>query len=155
DAFCPPDLKPFVQKEPRYKYDCQISYTAPHNWGPYLSHGDKNKFGIWNYEYNSKKFNNMNSTNNLLYGFAKHYKFTTKVLPSSNFSKDVFLNMGVPDSHLVVVPHGINLEDFNNKNKYSLNTNKSKKILLNIAQPHKRKAIPLALEAFGRAFNKN
>src|SRR5690606_36077105 len=61
----------------------------------------------------------------------------------------------VPDSHLVVVPHGINLEDFNNKNKYSLNTNKSKKILLNMAQPHKRKAIPLALEAFGRAFNKN
>lgn len=153
DKFCPQDLRPFVKDFPRSAYDCQISYTAPHNWGPYLANGNKNKFGIWNYEYNSKTFQNLNSANNLLHGFAKHYKYTSKVLPSSNFSKTVFLNMGVPENHLIVVPHGINLEDFNNKNKLVLKTKKTKKILLNIAQPHKRKALPLALESFGKAFS--
>lgn len=145
DKYCPQDLRPFVKKAPTGTYDCQISYTAPHNWGPYLAHGNKNRFGIWNYEYNGKK---------LLQGFAKHCKYTDMVLPSSNFTKDVFINMGIPADKQVVVPHGINLDDFKSENKVLIRSNKSKKILLNIAQPHRRKALPLALESYGKAFKK-
>jgi glycosyltransferase involved in cell wall biosynthesis len=146
DKYCPDDLRPFAKKEPSGTYDCQISYTAPHNWPGYLANGNKNRLAIWNYEYNGK---------NLLQGFAKHYKQTTKVLPSSYFTKEVFLNMKIPEEHMVVVPHGINLEDFEDGEKCAIQTKKKHKILLNIAQPHRRKAIPLALEGFGKAFTKD
>lgn len=162
EKYCPPDLRPYAKLtdvptdqiahavKSLGKYDCQISYTAPHNWGVYLANGTKNKFAIWNYEYNSK-----NVSSNLLQGFAKYYKNTTKVLPSSNFAKEIFINMGIPEEKQVVIPHGINLEDYNTSSKTQLKTKASKKILLNVAQPHKRKALHLALEAYGKAFNKN
>jgi glycosyltransferase involved in cell wall biosynthesis len=148
--FVPDDLMPHVRNNPTGQYDCQISYTAPNNWQHYLSSGTKNRFGIWNYEYNNKQ-----STGNLLQGFGKFYKYTDYVLPSSNFTKEVFLNMGIPNDKMVVVPHGINLQDYIGINKFPLNTKKTRKILLNIAQPHRRKALPLALKAFGKAFTKN
>jgi len=150
--YVPEDIKPFVKQTPTGEYDCQVSYTAPHNWPNYLSHGRKNKFGIWNYEYNNKKFDDTYRA--LLQGTAKYYHATSLVLPSSNFSKEVFLSMGVPDEKLRVIPHGINLEDFSVKNLWPLKSTKSKKILLNIAQPHRRKALHLALKAFGEAFTK-
>jgi glycosyltransferase involved in cell wall biosynthesis len=133
-------------------YDCQISYTAPHNWPAYLAAGTKNKFGIWNYEYNNKKTSEKYS---LLQGFAKYAKATKFVLPSSNFTQDVFLSMGIDKDKMRVVPHGINLDDFKEKQPWPLNTKRSKKILLNIAQPHRRKALHLALAAFGKAFTKD
>ncbi|MCK9567796.1 glycosyltransferase family 4 protein [Candidatus Pacearchaeota archaeon] len=150
--FAPSDLLPFVRQNPTGQYDCQISYTAPHNWPNYLSHGTKNRFGIWNYEYNNKR--SVDKNQSLLKGFAKFYKSTDLVLPSSNFSKEVFINMGIPNENMVVVPHGINLQDFESDNTFKLNTKKTKKILLNIAQPHRRKALHLALKAFGQAFTK-
>jgi glycosyltransferase involved in cell wall biosynthesis len=149
--FVPSDLIPFVRQSPTGQYDCQISYTAPHNWPNYLSHGTKNRFGIWNYEYNNKVSVDKGQ---LLKGFSKFYKSTDMVLPSSNFSKEVFLNMGIPNEKMVVVPHGINLQDFESDNTFKLNTKKTTKILLNIAQPHRRKALHLALKAFGKAFTK-
>jgi|SRR5690606_22830634 len=132
-------------------YDCQISYTAPHNWPAYLMNGTHNRFGIWNYEYNNKK----DAKDSLLQGFAKFYRATDLVLPSSNFTKEVFLSMGIPEEKMKVIPHGINLEDFKNIEKYKLKTTKSTKILLNIAQPHRRKALHLALQSFGQAFTKD
>jgi glycosyltransferase involved in cell wall biosynthesis len=149
--FVPDDLMPFVKQNPIGQYDCQISYTAPHNWPNYLINGTKNRFGIWNYEYNNKDSTDKIS---LLKGFSKFYKSTDLVLPSSNFSREVFVNMGIPNDKMVVVPHGINLSDFENDNIFKLNTKKKTKILLNIAQPHRRKALHLALKAFGTAFTK-
>ena len=143
--YCPPDIKPHVREEPTGVYDCQVSYTAPPNWPFFMQNGDRNRFAIWNYEYNGTE---------LLQGYGKHWRHTTKVLPSSFFTKDVFLNMGIPEDHMVVVPHGINLEDFETDKKTPLRTKKKHKILLNIAQPHKRKAIHLALAGFGKAFKK-
>ncbi|HJZ23494.1 MAG TPA: glycosyltransferase family 4 protein [Candidatus Babeliales bacterium] len=127
-------------------YDCQIGYTAPINWPIYFRNGSKNRFAIWNYEYRGLK---------LLPGFAKNYRSVDKVLPSSNFTKEVFLDMGIPEERMIVVPHGIDLELFSVKGKFKLNTKRKIKILLNIAQPHKRKALPLALKTFGEAFTKN
>jgi glycosyltransferase involved in cell wall biosynthesis len=152
--YIPDDLKPFIKENPTGTYDCQVSYTAPHNWPKYLSHGTKNRFAIWNYEYNNKK-NENGTSQTLLPGFAKFYQACDLVLPSSNFTKDVFKSMCIPEEKMVVVPHGINLNDFTSNNKTILQTKKTKKILLNIAQPHKRKALHLALESFGKAFTKN
>lgn len=152
DKYIPEDLKPFVRDEPKGEYDCQVSYTAPHNWPKYLRYGSKNRFGIWNYEYNNKK---MEKDRALLQGFAKYYKATDLVFPSSYFTRDVFLSMGIPDEKMRVIPHGINIKDFLTPNPWPLNTKKGTKILLNIAQPHRRKALHLALKAFGEAFTKN
>lgn len=164
DKYCPDDLRPHAKlvdvpqnqivqaTQSLGKYDCQISYTAPHNWPVYLANGSKNRFGIWNYEYNNKK---SAADKSLLQGFAKFYKATDLVLPSSNFTKEVFLSMGIPEEKMKVVPHGINLDDFANFNPYKLKTQKSRRILLNIAQPHRRKALHLALKSFGKAFTKD
>ncbi|NJO18734.1 MAG: glycosyltransferase family 4 protein [Thioploca sp.] len=147
DKYCSTEFKEHIKQVAIGKYDLQLSYTAPHNWPAYLNPNLGGfKAAIWNYEYNGK---------NLLPGFAKYYNATDQVLPSSNFTKEVFSNMKIPENKMMVVPHGINLKDFENKEKYKLKTNKDKKILLNIAQPHRRKAIHLALESFGQAFNKD
>lgn len=139
----PKDLKPFVKNTLDNNYDMQLSYTAMRNFHKYLSHGTKNRFAIWNFE-----------TTVLPVGFAKYYKFTDKMIPSSAFSKKIFVDNGVPDEHVVVVPHGINTEEYSSKEVHSLKTKKTYKILANIAQPHIRKNIDGLLESFGRAFTK-
>lgn len=121
--------------------DVAISYTAMHNFSEYLN-GGKHKFGIWCYEFN----------NGLPQMMAKHHVFCDKLLPPSKFARDVLVNGKIPFDKIVVVPHGIHLEDYENKNKYPLKTNKKFKLLVNIAQPHLRKNIPGIFEAFGRAF---
>ena len=125
------------------QYDMQMSYTALRNFGNYFVRGDKNRFGIWNYE-----------TTVLPTAFAKYYQYVDKVLPSSEFSKKIFMDNGMPEDKQVVVPHGIHLERFKNLGKYPLKTTKKYKILANIAQPHLRKNIPGLLKAFGKAFTK-
>lgn len=140
----PADLVGLIKPELDRDYDMQISYTAMKNFPHYLSHGDKNRFGIWNYE-----------TTVLPYGFSKYYQFTDMMLPSSNFSKKIFADSGIPESHLTVVPHGADLDAFQTTIKHPLKTKKKFKILANIAQPHVRKNIPGMFEAFGRAFTKN
>lgn len=124
-------------------YDMAISYTAPGNFSSYLA-GAKHKFGIWCYEWPL-----------LPNGFAKHYLATDKILAPSSFARDIFINNKVPSNKVTVVPHGINREDYLNAKPFSLKTNKSKKILVNIGQPHLRKNIVGMLEAFGKAFTKN
>lgn len=124
-------------------YDMQLSYTALKNFEHYFIRGDKNRFGIWNYE-----------TTILPKAFAKYYKYVDKVLPSSNFSKKIFTDNGMPEENQVMIPHGIHLNRFSNLGKYPLKTKKKYKILCNIAQPHLRKNIPAMLESFSRAFTK-
>ena len=149
--FCPDEFLPFVRQEPSGKYDLQLSYTAPHNFPNYLNKNFGGKrFGIWNYEFRNKP----GAKKPLLPGFTKFHHAVDLVLPSSNFSKEVFLDMRFPEEKLTVVHHGINLRDYQNPTPWPLRTNKKYKILLNVAQPHKRKALPQALEAFGKAFNR-
>lgn len=137
------DMKPYVRNKIQSTYDAQISYTAFHNIPKYLNFGTKNRFNIFCYEFN--------------HGFpremTKYHTFCDKILAPSNFAKEVFLNGGVPNNKIEIVPHGINLEDYENKIKYSLKTNKKFKILVNVAQCHIRKNIPAVFEAYGQAFN--
>jgi glycosyltransferase involved in cell wall biosynthesis len=125
------------------QYDMQLSYTALKNFGHYFIRGDKNRFGIWNYE-----------TTVLPTAFAKYHQYVDKLLPSSNFSKKIFVDNGIPENKQIVVPHGIHLDRFMNLGAYPLKTKKKYKILANIAQPHIRKNIPGLLKAYGKAFTK-
>lgn len=140
----PEDLRQYI-KSAEPPFDCQISYTAMHNFANYLSGGMKNRFGIWAYEYDHA----------LPAGMAKYYLNTDKMLPPSNFCKQVFKNGNIPDHHMVVVPHGINLEDYSNKTKFPLKSDRKYKIGVIIGQPHRRKNLPGMLNAFGQAFNKD
>ena len=124
-------------------YDMQLSYTALRNFDQYFLRGDKNRFGIWNYE-----------TTVLPTAFAKFCRGVDKVLPSSNFSKKIFTDNGMPENKQVVVPHGIHLDRFQNLGKYPLKTKKKYKVLCNIAQAHLRKNIPGLLNTWGKAFTK-
>lgn len=127
----------------RATYDMQLSYTALLNFDRYFIRGDKNRFGIWNYE-----------TTVLPKAFAKFARGVDKVCPSSEFSKKVFMDNGMPADRQAVIPHGIHLDRFQNLGKYPLKTTKRYKILCNIAQPHLRKNIPGLLETWGKAFTK-
>ena len=162
DQYFPDDLKPYLKgciEEGQHisanefdnlisskldkVYDMQLSYTALRNFANYFIRGDKNRFGIWNYE-----------TTILPNAFAKYYKCVDKVLPSSQFSKKIFSDNGMPADHQVVVPHGIYPERYQTLGKFTLKTKKKYKILVNIAQPHLRKNIPNVLKAYGKAFTK-
>lgn len=124
-------------------YDMQLSYTALKNFSNYFRLGNKNRFGIWNYE-----------TTVLPKAFAKFAQGVDKVLPSSTFSKKVFTDNGMAADKQVIIPHGIHLDRFQNLGKYPLKTKKKYKILANIAQPHLRKNVPGLLESYGKAFTK-
>lgn len=137
------DYEKIIGSKLEKKYDMQLSYTALKNFTNYFVRGDRNRFGIWNYE-----------TTVLPKGFAKCAKSVDKLLPSSQFSKKIFSDNGVPEDHQIVIPHGIHLERFQNLGKYPLKTTKKYKILCNIAQPHARKNIPGLLKAYGQAFTK-
>jgi hypothetical protein len=133
-----------VGRLPDPEYDAQISYTAMRNFPMYLSNGTKNRFGIWCYEWQGK--------NVLPSGFAKNYKACDYLLAPTNFAKDVFMNSGIPYSAIKVIPHGINVENYKKTTAIDLKTNKKFKLLVNLAQNHKRKNIPGILEAYGKAF---
>jgi glycosyltransferase involved in cell wall biosynthesis len=125
-------------------YDCQVSYTAMRNFPSYLSSGTKNRFGVWCYEWAGK--------NVLPVGFAKYYKSCDFVCPPSQFAKQVFMDSGIPETAIKVIPHGIISNDFKQTTTIDLKTNKKFKILANIAQNHLRKNIPGLLNAYGKAF---
>lgn len=139
----PTAYKTLVEDKLLASYDMQLSYTAFPNFARYFTHGNKNRFGIWNYE-----------TTVLPKAFGKYYQYVDKVLPSSKFSKDIFVANGMPEDKQVIVPHGIHLDRFHNLGKYQLKTKKKYKILCNIAQPHFRKNIPGLLRSYGKAFTK-
>lgn len=130
-------------------FDMQISYTCPKNYKAYLSNGNKNRFGIWTYEWLAQN----PKTGSLPVGFAKAYKDCDRILAPSQFSKQIFVESGVPENHITVMPHGININEINKAISYKLKTNKSIKLLMNIAQVHQRKNLSGAFDAIGKAFS--
>jgi glycosyltransferase involved in cell wall biosynthesis len=129
---------------PSEQYDCQISYTCMKNFPFYLTSGNKNRIGVWVWEWAGK--------NSLPVGFAKHYKACDFMCPPSQYGKQVFMDSGIPESALKVIPHGIDVGDYQQTTTIKLPTNKKCKILTNIAQNHLRKNIPGMLEAYCKAF---
>lgn len=127
----------------RQSYDMQISYTAMHNFKKYLANGSKNRFGIYNYEFTV-----------LPKGYSKFHLDCDLLLPSSQFSFDIFAQNKIPKEKMRVISHGVDFDRFKNAKQYPLVTRKSVKFFANIAQPHIRKNIIGMLEAWGKAFDK-
>jgi glycosyltransferase involved in cell wall biosynthesis len=123
--------------------DMEICYTLPRNFSARFKVGSKLKLAIYNYE-----------TSLLPEAWHDSHKFIDYALPSSNFSKEIFVNAGWPESKCIVVPHGINLTEYENKSKYKL-INKNTFRFLNISIPHYRKNIDILLEAYYSAFTSN
>jgi glycosyltransferase involved in cell wall biosynthesis len=127
-------------------YDMSLSYTALKNFPSYLSHSKKNRFGIWCCDAFGK--------NCLPTGFAKQYKYCDQLLPPSTFAKQVFMDSGIPSSHMTIIPHGIDDVYFDQtRNKIDLGI-KNKIIIGSIfGQIHKRKNIEDVFEVYGKAFS--
>ena len=125
-------------------YDMTLSYTALKNASKYLHHSNNNRFLLWTYEFSGR--------NSLPLGFSKAHHYTDLILPPSHFAKQVFLDSGIPEGKLRVLPHGVSLQEIKKAETYQLKTQKSVKILINLGQIHARKNLPDALEMFGRAF---
>lgn len=155
----PEDLKPYLigsnnegkeligrMPDPN-QYDACFSYTAMKNFSKYLQYSKKNRFGIWTYEFAGK--------NALPPGFAKYHSACDFLLAPSNFAKDVFIDSGIPDHKIKIIPHGINLNELEEVKSYPIKSQKSIKILINLGQLHLRKNLSDALEMYGKAFNKN
>ena len=129
---------------PDQEYNCQISYTTIKNFPPYLSSGTKNRFGIWLYEWKGR--------NVLPTGFAKGYKGCDYLCSPSQFGKQVFMESGIPEQHIRVIPHGIDVGQYQNITTIELPTTKTFKLGCVLGQTHSRKNIPGMLEAYGKAF---
>jgi glycosyltransferase involved in cell wall biosynthesis len=126
-------------------YDVQCSYTAMSNFKNYFSKGDQNRLGIWCYEFSGK--------NALPTGFAKNHLFVDYILPPSVHAKQVFIDSGIPERKVKIVPHGYGEEFINRTNK--LNITKDQFVIgVNIAQPHLRKNISGIIESYFKAFTK-
>jgi len=73
------------------------------------------------------------------------------ILPSSEFSKKIFIDNGVDERKLKVIPHGVNIDKFNpNIQPIDVGTKKFK--FLTIAQPHARKGLDILVQAFAEEF---
>lgn len=142
EKFIDNDLRPFVATKIDNRYDLEVSYTAPKNFPIYLNRSN-NRFGIWNYEFD-----------HIPTGFSKYINSIDKFLPSSKWFYDICLKNGIKEDKMCVVPHGIDYVLYDNVEPLKLDTKKSIKLLMNIAQPHIRKNIPKTLEVYGKAFNK-
>jgi glycosyltransferase involved in cell wall biosynthesis len=142
------DNKLTFGKLPDNHYDMVISYTALKNMQPYMSHAPKNRFGIWCYEFAGK--------NALPDGFAKCNRFCDKLLPPSNFAKQVFLDSGIPEKAMTVIPHGVDFDQIKSAEPFKLKTKKSTKIMVQpLGQIHRRKNIDGLLDMYGKAFTKS
>jgi glycosyltransferase involved in cell wall biosynthesis len=120
--------------------DIDLCYTLPRNFGARFRGKSKLKMAIYNYE-----------TSHMPAMWLKNIKFVDYVLPSSNFSKEVFVNSGWPEDKCIVVPHGVNIEEYSDKSKINLHNDKSFRFL-NVSIAHYRKNINLLVDAYYSAF---
>jgi len=113
----------------------------PRNFASRFRRGSKVKMAIYNYE-----------TEHLPRVWLDKIKYVDYVLPSSNFSKEVFVNSGWAEEKCIVIPHGINPEEYEVDTKHQFYNDKTFKFL-NVSIPHYRKNIDILLDAYYSAFS--
>lgn len=137
----PEELRPSIRN--CSDADIDICYTLPRNFRSRFRKDSKVKMAIYNYE-----------TDILPEKWVDKIQHLDYVLPSSNFSKEVFVKSGWPEEKCVVVPHGINIAEFDNKHNHNLVNDKSFRFL-NVSIPHYRKNIDLLVDAYYNAFSED
>ena len=133
-------------RAPSGEYDMQFSYTSMKNFPMYLLHGNKNRIGLWCYEWPALNGNTLPT------GFAKHHISCDWLCPPSEIAKRVFIEAKISAEKMKVIPHGIVADDYRKTTTLKLPTNKKFKIGVVLGQNHKRKNIPGMLKAYGEAF---
>jgi len=121
--------------------DIDITYTLPRNFKLRFRGNSTLKLAIYNYE-----------TSILPKVWVPEVSHIDYALPSSNFSKEVFVNSGWPEEKCIVIPHGINLSDFDDKTKVKNLKTRKKFKFLNVSIPHYRKNIDILVDAYYSAF---
>lgn len=122
-------------------YDLELAYTifyqAPRRFFPH----SKARAIIWNFE-----------SSILPPGWQEYHRALDYILPSSQYSLDIFAANGIPREKMLVVPHGVDSKLFNpDIPPYPLKTEKKVKFLHN-AIPHHRKLHERVLEGYLDAF---
>jgi hypothetical protein len=121
--------------------DIDLTYTLPRNFPHRFNRNSKLKLAIYNYE-----------TSILPQVWSDKIKHIDYALPSSRFSKEVFVNSGWPEEKCIVIPHGVNLKDFQDKSKVNNLKTRKKFKFLNVSIPHYRKNIDVLVDAYYSAF---
>jgi len=122
--------------------DIDICYTLPRNFKDRFVKDAKLKLAIYNYE-----------TSILPKAWGQEIAHIDYALPSSNFSKKVFVDAGWPEEKCIVVPHGIRPADFLNKKRIKNIKTKKRFKFLNVSIPHYRKNIYSLLDAYYGEFS--
>ena len=116
-----------------------VTYSVPHNIKALKT---AHKLLIYNYE-----------TTILPAGWPRTMeRGADLILPSSNFTKDVFLKNGINKNKLVVVPHGVDINRYNNSIPAAeIDNNKFK--FLTVSCAHARKGFDILVKAFAEEFS--
>jgi glycosyltransferase involved in cell wall biosynthesis len=141
--FIPPNLMSRLDRDIAVP-DIDISYTLPRNFKQRMAPKAKLKLGIYNYESSAFPKMWLQTINDVDY-----------LLPSSNFSRDIFIEGGWPADRCIVIPNGINLtseEKYNSTKPYGLKSKKKFKFL-NVSIPHYRKNIDMVVESYYKTFS--
>jgi glycosyltransferase involved in cell wall biosynthesis len=114
--------------------DIDLCYTLPRNFKSRFQKESKLRLAIYNYE-----------SSHVPEEWIKCHQHIDYLLPSSKFSKEIFVKNGYPEEKCIVVPHGINHSDFFRKDKVPLKNDRSFQFL-NVSIPHYRKNIDLLVD---------
>lgn len=122
-------------------YDLEFAYTVPLQYPRRFYPESRCRMAIWNYE-----------SSILPPGWHLYPRAIDYLLPSSQYSYDIFANNGIPREKMAIVPHGVDTVAFNpNIPPFKLQTEKKVKFLLN-AIPHARKLHDRVFKAYCDAF---
>ena len=122
--------------------DIDICYTLPRNFPFRFKDSSKLKLAIYNYE--------SSILPELWRDKIKHVDYA---LPSSSFSKEIFVKNGWPEDKCIVVPHGVKSHMFSGERIRGDLKNNKKFRFLNISIPHFRKNISSLVDAYYSSFS--
>jgi glycosyltransferase involved in cell wall biosynthesis len=127
--------------DPNRPYDLEMAYTILYQIPRRFHRESACRMVIWNFE-----------SSVLPQGWHLYHRGADFILPSSQYSCDIFLRNGIPSSKLAVVPHGVRPDMFHpGIPPFRLHTQKRVKFLHN-AIPHARKCHDRVIRAYLDAF---
>jgi len=125
-------------------YDLEFCYTIPYQHPRRFYPESRCRAVVWNFE-----------SSILPPGWHYYSRAVDYMLPSSQFSYDIFAQNGIPEEKLVVVPHGVDTNIFNpDIPPFKLKTKKRVKLLHN-AIPHHRKLHERVIKGYIDTFTGN